>query len=182
MKKAILTAIAVVAFGVAGNAQVFKLGIKAGPNFANFTGSEINTKTRTGFHGGAAAELGITQKFAIAPEFLYTSQGADFDGFGDVNFDYVSVPVLARIYILSDKLAIDVGPQFSFLIDHADDVFDGGDDDSQDFDFAVAGGVTLNITKSIFAQARYTAGLTEASKNAEVKNSVFQLSLGYYIF
>jgi len=182
MKKVIF-AIALFA-SLGGHAQVFKLGLKAGPNFANFTGSEINTKTRTGFHGGAAAELGITQKFAIAPEFLYTSQGADFDGFGDVNFDYVSVPVLARIYILSDKLAVDVGPQFSFLIDHADELFNntGTEDDSQSFDFAVAGGATLNLTKSIFLQARYTAGLTEASKDAKVKNSVFQLSVGYYLF
>jgi opacity protein-like surface antigen len=180
MKKAILSVIILMACGLNANAQVFKLGIKAGPNFANFTGSDINTSTRTGFHGGAAAELGITSKFAIAPEFLYSSQGADFDGFGDVNFDYVAVPVLARIYILSDKLSIDVGPQFSFLVDNSDEAFDN--DGNQDFDFAVAGGLTLNLTKSIFLQARYTAGLTEASKDAEVKNSVFQVSVGYYFF
>ncbi|HLA55506.1 MAG TPA: porin family protein [Flavobacterium sp.] len=179
MKKAILSAIILIACGLNANAQVFKLGIKGGPNFANFSGGVdgINYSSRTSFHIGGAAELGITGKFAIAPEVLYSSQGADVDGFGDFNLDYVAVPVLARIYILSDKLSIDVGPQFSFLVDEADEAFN-----NESFDFAVAGGATLNVTKSIFVQARYTVGLTDASKDAEVKNSVFQVSVGYYFF
>lgn len=174
MKKSIFLAIAFFAFAFTANAQVFKLGVKAGPNFANLTGGDIQTKTRTSFHLGGAAELGITKKFAIAPELLYTSQGADVDGFGDFNLDYISVPVLARIYLVEDKFSIDLGPQFSFLVDEAEEAVD-----NEEFDFAVAGGVTLNITKSLFAQARYVAGLTEASKDAEVKNSVIQFSVGY---
>ncbi len=174
MKKLILSVLLVFAFSFTGQAQLFRLGVKAGPNFANFTGGEIQTKTRTSFHVGAAAELGLSKKFAIAPEFLYTSQGADVNGFGDINLDYVSVPVLARIYLVEEKFSIDLGPQFSFLVADAKEAFD-----NEEFDFAVAGGVTLNVTKSIFAQARYVAGLTEASKEAEIKNSVFQLSVGY---
>lgn len=158
------------------HAQAFKFGAKAGVNFANFSGgvSDIDYSMRTSFHAGLAAELGITSKFAIAPELLYTSQGADVDGVGDFNLDYVSVPVLARIYIISETLAVDIGPQFSFLIDEAEEAFE-----NESFDFAVAGGLTLNITKSLFAQARYTWGLTEASKDAEVKNTVLQLAVGY---
>lgn len=174
MKKVILTAIVLTMFSLTGNAQVFKLGVKAGPNFANLTGGDVQTKTRTSFHIGGAAEIGLTKKFSVAPELLYTSQGADVDGFGDFNLDYISVPVLARIYLVEDKFSIDLGPQFSFLVDEADEAFE-----NEQFDFAVAGGVTLNITKSIFAQARYVAGLTEASKDAEVKNSVVQFSVGY---
>jgi hypothetical protein len=179
MKTAILTAVALIALTITGDAQTFKLGIKAGPNFANFSGGidDLEYRGRTSFHAGAAAELGITSSFAIAPELLYSSQGADVDEFGDFNLDYVAVPVLARFYILSDKLSVDVGPQFSFLIDEAEAAIE-----NEQFDFAIAGGVTLNVTKSLFAQARYTFGLTEASADAEVKNSVFQLSLGYYIF
>lgn len=174
MKRAILTAVLFAAFGLTAQAQVFKLGIKAGPNFANLTGGDIQTKTRTSFHAGGAVELGISKKFAIAGELLYTSQGADVDGVGDFNLDYVAVPVLARIYLIEEKVSVDIGPQFSFLIDEAEESFE-----NEDYDFGVAGGVTVNITKSLFAQARYVAGLTEASKDAEVKNSVFQLSVGY---
>jgi len=174
MKKVVLSALLVLACAFTGQAQLFRLGVKAGPNFANLTGGDIQTKTRTSFHVGAAAELGLSKKFAIAPEFLYTSQGADVDGIGDFNLDYVSVPVLARIYLIEEKFSVDLGPQFSFLVAEAKSAYE-----NEEFDFAVAGGVTLNVTKSIFAQARYVAGLTEASKDAEIKNSVFQLSVGY---
>ena len=176
MKKLIFSLLTLVAFALPGQAQVFKLGIKAGPNFANFTGSDIQTKTRTSFHAGGAAEIGISKKFSFAPELLYTSQGADVEGVGDFNLDYISVPLLARIYIVEEKFSIDLGPQFSFLLD-GDDL--ATDVENEDYDFAVAGGVTVNITKSLFAQARYVAGLTEASKEAEVKNSVVQFSVGY---
>jgi opacity protein-like surface antigen len=174
MKNVILSILLVVAVAFTGQAQIFKLGVKAGPNFANLNGGDIQTKTRTSFHAGGAAEIGLSKKWSLAAELLYTSQGADVDGFGDLNLDYVSVPVMARIYLIEEKFAIDLGPQFSFLIDEADTAFE-----NEDYDFAVVGGVTLNITKSIFAQARYVAGLTEASKDAEIKNSVFQLSVGY---
>ena len=157
------------------DAQVVRFGIKAGANFANFNGGAagIDYNSRTSLHAGVLAEIPLGN-IAIQPELLYSSQGADVKGIGDVNLDYVSVPVLAKFYILSDKLSLDVGPQFSFLIDEAKESFE-----NETFDFALAGGASLNITKSIFAQARYTIGLTEASKDAEVKNAVFQLSLGY---
>ena len=179
MKKLFFTLLATVAFGFVADAQVFKLGLKAGPNFSNFSGGidAIDYSARTSLHIGAAAELGITERFTLAPELLYSSQGADVDNIGDFNLDYISVPVLARIYVLSDKLSVDLGPQFSFLIDDAGKSFE-----NESFDFALAGGLTLNVTKSIFLQGRYTIGLTEASKDAEVKNSVLQLSVGYYFF
>lgn len=175
MKKVIML-IALFAGLNAAQAQAFKFGIKAGVNFANFSGGidEIDYSGRTSFHAGLAAELGIGPKFAIGPELLYTSQGADVDGVGDFNLDYVSVPVLAKIYIVPDTFSLDIGPQFSFLVDEAEEAFE-----NESFDFAVAGGATLNITKSFYAQARYVWGLTEASKEAEVKNTVLQLSLGY---
>ncbi len=165
--------------GIQAQSQVFRLGLKAGPNFANFSGgiSDLNYSGRTSLHAGAIAEIGLTSKFALQPELLYSSQGADVDGLGDFNLDYVSVPVLAKIYIMSDKLSLDVGPQFSFLVEEAREAYE-----NESFDFAVAGGLSLHLTKSIFVQARYTAGLTEASREAEVKNSVVQLSVGYMIF
>jgi Outer membrane protein beta-barrel domain len=176
MKKLIVAAILVIAGATSAEAQLLKFGVKGGVNFANFNGGadEIDYSGRTGFHAGAVAEVKLFENFSIQPELLYTSQGADVDGFDDFNLDYVSVPVLAKFYILTDKLSLEVGPQFSFLIDEAEESFE-----NETFDFAAAGGIGLNITKNFFAQARYTIGLTEASKDAEVKNAVFQVSVGY---
>ncbi len=176
MKKLIVAAILVIAGATSAEAQLLKFGVKGGVNFANFNGGVdgIDYSGRTGFHAGAVAEVKLFENFSIQPELLYTSQGADVDGFDDFNLDYVSVPVLAKFYIVTDKLSLEVGPQFSFLIDEAQEEFE-----NETFDFAAAGGIGLNITKNFFAQARYTIGLTEASKEAEVKNAVFQVSVGY---
>ncbi len=175
MKKQIFIAILFLVSIYSSDAQVIRFGIKAGPNFSSFSGGVdgIDYSSRTSFHAGVVAEVKVGN-IGIQPELLYSSQGADVDGFGDFNLDYVSVPVLAKFYLLTDKLSLDVGPQFSFLIDEAEEAVN-----SKSFDLALAGGATLNITNSIFAQARYTIGLTEASEDAEVKNAVFQLSVGY---
>lgn len=186
MKKLIVMAILLVAGSTQMNAQL-RLGVKGGVNFANFNGGTdgIDYKSKTGFHAGAVAEIKFGGNLAIQPEVLYTSQGTKVDGIGDFNLDYVAVPVLVKYYIIPDLLSIEAGPQFSFLVDDSneafDDIADGGPD-NKSFDFAVAGGVGINITKSFFAQARYTIGLTEVSKDADVKNAVFQLSLGYMLF
>ncbi|THD31249.1 MAG: PorT family protein [Flavobacterium johnsoniae] len=177
MKKFIVAAILIIAGATNADAQLLKFGIKGGVNFANFNGGAdgIDYSSRTGFHAGAVAEVKLFQNFSLQPELLYTSQGADVKGFGDFNLDYVSVPVLAKFYLISEKLSLEVGPQFSFLIDEAKNEFE-----NKSFDFAAAGGLGLNITDNFFAQARYTIGLSEVSKEAEVKNAVFQLSLGYF--
>lgn len=158
------------------NAQIVQFGVKGGVNFANFNGgvSGIDYSGRTGFHAGALAEVKILPNFSIQPEALFSSQGADVDGVGDFNLDYISVPVMAKFYLITDRLSLEAGPQFSFLVNEAEESFD-----NKSFDFGVAGGLGLNIAGGLFAQARYTIGVTEASKSAEVKNAVFQLSLGY---
>ena len=184
MRKLILALTIILAGSFSANAQLLRFGIKGGANFANFSGGVdgIDYKSRTSFHAGVVAEIKAFENFSIQPELLYSSQGADVEGVGDFNLDYVSVPVLAKFYLISDKLSLEAGPQFSFLVDEADLAYDDatdGDSDTKSFDFAVAGGLGLNITKNFFAQARYTIGLTDASKSAEVKNAVFQVSVGY---
>ena len=178
MKKLIL----IFAFMVIGltqsNAQMLKFGVKAGANFASLEGDGLEgLETYTSFHFGALLELKVFENFSLQPELLYSSQGAkvNSEAVDDINFNYVTVPVLAKFYLISDRLSVEAGPQFSFLID--DNV--GDQFESESFDFAAVGGIGLNITDNIFAQARYVVGLTEASKDAEVKNRVIQVSLGY---
>lgn len=183
MRKIFFALAMIAGINSSAEAQIVRFGIKAGPNFANFSGdvNNINYKSRTSFHAGIIAEIKTVGNFAIQPEVLYSSQGAEVDGVGDFNLDYVSVPVMAKYYILADKLSLEAGPQFSFLVNERDEAFTDittkGDNNA--FDLALAGGVGLDITNSFFAQARYTIGLTDASEDAKLQNAVFQLSLGY---
>lgn len=178
MKKLIFILLFLVIGMNQSNAQMLKFGVKAGANFASLDGDGVEgLDTYTSFHFGALLEVKVFENFSIQPELLYSSQGAKVsdENVKDINFNYVTVPVLAKFYLITDKLSLEAGPQFSFLVnENVPNQFE-----SESFDFAAVGGLGLNITDNIFVQARYVAGLTEASKDAEVKNRVVQVSVGY---
>ena len=82
---------------------------------------------------------------------------------------------MAKFY-LTDSFSLEVGPQASFLLSEKND-FDVKD--AETFEFGLNAGLGVKLTKNIFLQGRYGLGLTEASKNADVKNSTFQISAGF---
>lgn len=175
MKSKILLLLALIGSFNLAQAQL-RIGIKAGANFANLEGISIDTKMRTGFHFGALAELKLPGSFALQPEVLYSSQGADIDeeALDDIQYDYITVPVMLKYYLVKDLFNIELGPQFAFLVNDNVDL-----EDSSTFDFAAVGGVGVDLGKSFFVQGRYVLGLTDASADADVTNRVIQLSLGY---
>lgn len=184
MKKTILITVLVFIVSCNIQAQLFRFGIKAGLNYANQTGSEItvgssnySTSAITSYHAGLVAEIELVDSFSIQPELLYSTQGASYKNAVEEfknELGYVSIPVLAKID-LNKVVNIEFGPQASFLLSEKNN-FDANDTNT--FDFAVVGGLGVNITKTLFLQARYGLGLTDASKDAEVKNSVVQVSAG----
>ncbi|MFT3793945.1 porin family protein [Flavobacterium sp.] len=176
--KHIFLALALFGSVLCAQAQL-KFGIKAGPNFSDVDGNIApDTKMRTSFHFGALAELKLPGRFALQPELLYSSQGAEVESaaFKDIQYDYITVPVMLKYYLIPDLFNIELGPQFSFLINDNQD-FDV--EDSSTFDFAALGGVGVDLGQHFFVQGRYVLGLTDASSNADIKNRVIQLSLGY---
>ncbi|MBQ0907704.1 PorT family protein [Flavobacterium sp. F-328] len=185
MKKLILAAIVLCGTTMSMNAQSIKFGLKAGINYANQSGSGITVNSDnfdkeaiTSYHAGLIAEINITEGFAIQPELLYSTQGATYKNATEEfknELGYLSIPVLAK-FKLSNALSLDLGPQASFLLSERENV---DFKKSETFEFGAAAGLTVNLTKSIFLQGRYVAGLTEASRNAEIKNSVVQVSAGF---
>lgn len=177
MKKLFIAAILLVAGASSMNAQGIDFGVKAGANFAKLDGEGFEGDNLTSFHVGALLEINVFENFSVQPELLYSSQGTKVDGADDFKLDYISVPVLAKFYLISDKLSLEAGPQFSFLVnDSAPDIIDQYEAES--FDFAAVGGLAFDITNNVFVQARYVAGLTDTSKEAKVTNQVIQLSVG----
>lgn len=184
MKKLILVAIMLLSITTVVEAQSIRFGVKGGINYANQNGTEItvnsdnyDSEAITSYHAGLVAEIKLLDQFAIQPELLYSTQGASYKNATDEfkkELGYLSIPVLAKIY-LGKSLSLELGPQASFLMSERKNV---NFEDSKTFEFAAVGGLGLNITKNLFVQARYGLGLTEASKNADVKNSTFQVSAG----
>lgn len=183
MKKILLAAVLFIATSATIQAQFLQIGVKAGVNFASQTGDafpnqNIDKEGITSYHAGLVAELKLLDKFSVQPELLYSTQGATYKGVDQEikkELGYLAIPVMAKFY-LSDSFSLEVGPQASFLLSEKDD-FDLYN--AETFDFAVNAGLGFKITKNLFVQGRYSLGLTEASKNADVKNSTVQLSAGF---
>jgi hypothetical protein len=175
MKKLILSIVCFIAVSINVEAQGVKLGVKAGANFSDLNSNNIDTAMLVSYHFGALVEINVFKRLYLQPEALFSSQGAKISGEEDLKLNYISVPLLAKLYLISNRISIEAGPQFSFLINNNLH----NTNEIEKFDFAVAGGLGVNITKSLFAQARYVVGLSDTEKDAEVKNRVVQLSLGY---
>nr|WP_315176206.1 porin family protein [uncultured Flavobacterium sp.] len=185
MKKILLATILFLAVSANMEAQLVKFGIKAGLNYANQTGTDLtinseNYKTTdaiTSYHAGLIAEIKLTDGFSVQPELLYSTQGASYKN-ATTEFKnelgYLSIPVLAKFHF-NKTVSLDLGPQASFLLSERK-AFNVSD--SETFEFGLAGGLGINITKNLFIQGRYVVGLTEASKDAQAKNSVLQISAG----
>jgi hypothetical protein len=177
MKKSFLVTTLLLFLSLNLQAQILQIGVKAGLNYANLTGTNVQTDAITSYHAGLVAEIKLLEKFAIQPELMYTTQGATYNTvLGDVKNElgYIAIPVLAKIY-LSKSFSLELGPQASFLLSEKNE-FDVNN--SNTFDFAIDAGLGLKVTKSIFIQGRYVLGLTEVSSSASAKNSVLQLSAG----
>lgn len=180
--KSIVCILATLTCGLAVQAQGVDFGIKAGANFANFNG-DIDSDGITSFHAGAVLELSLVPMFSVQAEGLFSSVGgkAKYEQEGaigvaqEINLDYISVPVMAKFYVIPEFVSLMAGPQFSFLVSDAGEAFDK----PQNFDLGITGGVEAKLIAGLFAQARYTVGVTDVYEDVNAKNSLFQLSVGY---
>ena len=172
----------------------FNLQPKAGINVATITNSD-GGESRIGFVAGAELEYQATPIFSVSGGLLYSQQGIKFkdtevDGHDDVDgtikMDYVNIPVLANIYV-SKGLALKVGVQPGFLINHKLKVKAGGVSAEADIDGSSVKDVDMSIPfgisycyKNIQLDARYYLGMSKVfSDDGSVKNSVLQITLGY---
>lgn len=198
-----LTAAAVMAFAFS-NAQETKFGVKGGINLHTITGDvSEDVSSKVGFQIGGFAEFKLSDKFAIQPELLFSTQGAKLESsepeFGisseqKLNLTYLNIPVMAKFYA-TEKFSLEAGPQVGFLLSAKskyEATFDGetesGDEDVKDtlesIDFGVNFGAGYDFTENLSAGLRYNLGLsniakTEDDNDAKVKNSVFSLSVAY---
>jgi hypothetical protein len=195
MIKKIWVACVVIAFAGTVNAQDttfaetekakdVKIGIKLGMNIATVNGSEANNlDSRTGFVIGVAAEIPFTEKFSIQPELLYSAQGAQQRDNFMYDLNYISLPIMAKYYI-AKGFTLEAGPQFSFLL--KDELVPINQNNvssvntaAENFDLALNLGLGYQFKSGIFFQTRYNLGLIAITENPDIKNGVFQMTLGF---
>lgn len=195
MKKVLLSAVAIMAFGVAAQAQDIKFGAKAGINIVTL-GGDIDASSVTSFHVGALAEFKLTEQFSIQPELVYSLQGASTEESRSgatieytTKYNYLNLPIMAKYYLM-EGLSLHAGPQVGFLLSSKVE-FEGVEGETEEdvedvssIDFGLAGGAEYELPIGIFFQARYYAGLSntyngEGSDDYKATNNVFSVSVGY---
>lgn len=164
------------------NAQEVDFGLKAGLNIANFSGGDADRNSLLGLHFGGFAEIGLSDKFSLQPELLYSFQGSEAEDVVKVKVDYLTIPLMAKYY-LSEKFSLEAGPQIGFLLNDKAEFNDSdlpdAETDASSFDFGLNIGAAYSISSDVFAEVRYNYGITTVAENPDIKNSVFQISLGY---
>lgn len=208
MKKLLFAVILLVAFGSANaqektsNVSNIKFGAKGGVNFANLAGGDADgAKMFVGFNAGFFIEIPVADKLVFQPEILYSAQGSKSEGplFVDgsvynveatFKFNYINIPLLFK-YEIADKFSLEAGPYVGFLtsaklkakIQGVGSETIDAKDIVKSTDFGLAIGMNYEFTDVIFANARYQSGLTEIGdaegNNNDIKNSVFQIGLGF---
>ena len=158
-------------------------GLKAGANFANVT-NETGAKMKVGINGGVQASIHLSSMFSFAPEAVYSSQGAKFDG-GSVNLGYINVPLLLQ-YNNESGFFAHTGPQIGFLMSAKAKTDGVGTTDIKDqmntTDFAWAIGAGFATKAGFGFNARYNIGLSTINKDASAgksHNNVIQAGVFY---
>ncbi|MAP54201.1 porin family protein [Altibacter sp.] len=188
MKKLIvLAAIAAVSF-TSVHAQEVRFGIKGGVNFASLNGDDADDLDgKTSIHLGGVVNIPISELFAVQPEVIYSRQGFEnsepelFDV--TVYLDYLNIPIMAD-FTVAEGLSLQGGPQVGINInsiskdnntDNETDI-----DDVETLDLGVGIGGQYKLPMGLFFQARYVIGLSDVFPDANAKNSVVSVSVGWF--
>ena len=190
MKNKILLVFALLFSAGAITAQSFQFGPKVGADIHKLNGQSFKDQFSYGYHLGAFTEIGLGKKFGIQPEVIFSSVKVDTShNFSDVyhvpsvsniKLNYLKIPVLLNIKP-SQFVSLQVGPQFSTLMDRSKRWVDNGKQAFKDGDFAMVGGLQLNISR-IKLYGRYEIGLNNINNidnRDKWKNQTVQLGVGF---
>lgn len=193
MKKKFLTA--VLALLVMGSGVTFAqekswyFGPKVGANITTISNVDAQS-WRGGVNVGMFAMHRYNDFLGFQADVMFSMMGADFQDGANLRLNYISVPMLAKLYLYK-SLNLELGPQIGFKVF---DQFNLGDNTSitdhdmyntMDVSFVAGLGYEFSlIGLNFMTEARYVTGLTnpiksEFNEGKNNKNQMIQLSLGW---
>ncbi len=184
-------------------AQSFQLGIKGGGNLSDFISGSTSTGTsfsaQAGWNAGLFVNFWLGNHFAIAPELLYTTEGAGIKrtSTGDngtvtinnnLNLRYVSIPVMAKLRF-TGGFYVEAGPEVSVNVSSSSWEDQSVKNLTNNAELGAAAGIGYQSPIGLGVSLRYTVGLTAADNTSDVtwgdldmRNSSFSLDLFWTIF
>ncbi len=194
-----------------GTAQETRFGVKGGLNYSSIVGDLTEgLKFRFSGHGGLFLEIDFSEKFKLQPELLYSSQGFQFStdlasietggssGEGNdfrtnVQLNYLTIPILGK-FALNDKLDVEFGPQFGFLLNQVTKIKNLDQSTNTDadrkssvsggfqLDYGAAVGLGFQLSDELSVSPRFYLGLRNRLnelQGVQNYNTSIQLSLNY---
>jgi hypothetical protein len=169
--KILLFSVFAVAVSMTANAQSF--GIRAGANISDISGNGLNTDAKTGLYVGVYKEIPLVKSLLfIQPELQYSQEGFSTNT-DDVKIDYLTVPILAKVYAVK-MLSFETGPQFGFVVSDNVDFTD-----VNTFVPSWAFGASFNLPLGLSINARYISGLNDTFDNISGKNQSYQIGAAF---
>jgi hypothetical protein len=168
--------------------QGFSLGIKGGANLGKISGHAFKDEFTLGYHVGGFATINFG-KFGIQPEVLFNQTNVDtssefsdvyqFNHIKNIKLNSLSIPIMLN-YNLNKFISLQAGPQFGILLDQDKTLLQNGKDAFKSGNFALAGGVQLNLLK-FRVYGRFVGGLTNLDNvgyKETWKTQTIQLGVG----
>lgn len=176
------------------NGQFLKVGPKLGANLQKIDGKTFNDEYKLGYYAGLFTEVKLGKRFQLQPEFLFSEtnldQSSNFrdiyknlintDSLRSIKLSQISIPILLN-FKLANILALQVGPQFSIVMDKNKSLLKNAGETFTNGDFAMAGGATIMISK-FRVSGRYLVGLNnlnEIDKTDKWRSQTVQLGIGF---
>ena len=184
MKKLVfMAALMLAAVGAYAQHEIGSINIqpKVGLNLATVSDAPKDAEMKLGLAAGVEAEYQVTDLLSITLGAMYSQQGYKMKD-DKFQMDYVNVPVMANVYVVSG-LAVKLGVQPGFQIGNK---FKEGSAKAIDlkggkkFDISIPVGVSYEYS-NFQIDARYNWGLTKLNEVGKYKNDVFQVTLCYKI-
>lgn len=184
MKRNLILVITVMMMTATVQAQSsVNMGIKGGLNL--FTLSADNDESfdsRASFHLGLLAHIHMSESFAMQPELVYSSQGAEYGNDLKLELNYINVPLLFQ-YMFNNGFRLQAGPQLGILVGAK---ADGADvkDDFENLDLGLTFGASyVSTSTGLGVDGRYNLGLAKVNEAGgdDIFNRGFQLGI-FYMF
>lgn len=209
-----IAALVAVASGAASAQSTgLQFGPKAGLNMSVLDGQiNQNANFKPGLLVGAFVRWRPAKQIAIQPELVYSQQGTTnkatylgHEATDKIHLNYLNIPLLVKVY-LGNVVNLQVGPQVGFVLSgqrvgqygyHTGGNGDGyltedvNVSDSYKGDFALCGGLGLDLPSGLLASIRINYGISDIDNDSKsiaarqalgiggVHNRTIEFSVGY---
>lgn len=171
-------------------AQHNNFGIKGGLNaYSIYNDNDADSDTKIGFHLGLISHIHLGNQFALQPELIYSTQGAQYEIGGNtekLNLNYVNVPLMFQ-YMFDNGFRMQAGPQLGFLVSAKTEIENNTTDVKDYFKpFELAFGIGVSYVHpptGFGVDARYNFGLNNINDTGTVNSYNRGLQVGvFYLF